>query len=315
MWQHFQGLPLSCGPYPTFHFSTDCAYASLLHRFEVGGNQLLAHFKNEVRADWDPAGCTLTLRLMPTHVHEGIKNKFQRALCEEIKRIAHEYPLLRALCEKLETYGHADVKANGSNKSPDGQLLFDGAKHPTFIFEVAYSQREKKLLETIEMYFDMFEICTVLTIDVEYVPSTSRKSLGSPLSPVSLWTSMEEAGDIIIQQVLDRKAFRQEKQPLPGELIIPFKLLLPWTERNSQHLPDANLRFPFSELSDWVSQTEARQRLQDATPSPPPPRPKKRRYVNQGGEEVDGLGSSKRVALGSDSGSEPRRSDRLRVRA
>ncbi|KAI0417669.1 hypothetical protein F5X98DRAFT_374552 [Xylaria grammica] len=298
-------------------FTSDWAYALLLHRFKAEGEQLLAYFKNKIRADWNATSCTLTLRLMPTHVHKGVQGKFQSALDKEIQRIANNYPQLQGLCAKLKSYIHADVKKNGLTKSPDGQLLFDGIKFPTFIFEVAYSQREKSLLETVTEYFDICEMCTVVTFDIEYVPSTHRK-LGScsTVSSVSLFTSKEDKENIIIQQVINRKIFRQEKQALPGELTIPFQLLLPWKERDCQSLPNVNLRFLFSELSDWVSKTEVRQQLQDATPSPPS-HPRKRKYVDEDGKEVEGLGSSKRVALGapSEAESEPRRSDRLRARA
>ncbi|KAI0407484.1 hypothetical protein F4802DRAFT_595298 [Xylaria palmicola] len=300
------GRRLSCRPYPTFHFTDRRAYALLLRRFEQ--EQLLKHFE-ELRADWDLEEATLTLRLMPTHIHEIVQDEFQ-----QIDTIAHNYPTLQPLCKQLYSSGHADVKdIYGSKKSPDGQVLFDGVRHPLFIFEVAYSQRERALLDTITTYFSMFETCTVLTIDVEYAEIAERKFVGySHRASVSLWTSIEEDDDIVIQHVIDRDIFRHGEQALPGELLIPFRFFLPWADRDLPN--DVNLRFTFADLADMVAKAGARQRMEDATPPPLSFRSRKRKYRNPDGDEVEGLASSKRVAGSrSQSPDRPRRSSRLQA--
>lgn len=97
---------------------------------------------------------------------------------------------------------------------------------------------------------------------------------------------MAEGEDIVVRHLLDRKVFRQDEQTLPGDLAIPFRYLLPCSERDQ--VPDVDLRIPFAELAEMVFIAEAKQRMEDATP-PPPSQPKKRKYVNAQGDEVKGV--------------------------
>lgn len=130
IWQSFCGLETK--HYPTFHFTCGQRTYERLHEKLARKPGLLEHFE-DTRKDWNAATGNLTLRLMPTRIHEIFQDKFGWSVKQELDRIARDYPSLRSLCRKITPSGHSKVitptrslRTPKLEKSPDGQWQFLG---------------------------------------------------------------------------------------------------------------------------------------------------------------------------------------------
>lgn len=169
-------------PYSTHH-------SSLCARLRRHDHQLLHHFENELRIDYDPRPGLLTLRLMATSIHEYM----ERRVTDEITRLLGEQA--SRLLSRTEAVGHTKVKfravdipvGNGTKqvegqKHPDIQFHFkctddarhqpfhfDGTRRPPFVGEVGYSQHPTSLEACARQYYEegKGEIKTILAIDLE----------------------------------------------------------------------------------------------------------------------------------------------------
>jgi hypothetical protein len=279
IWNKFCGPPtLAC---PTFHLYDQSSYERLHQKLEQHPG-LLEFFKNEVRKDWNAATGKLTLRLMASYLHDVFKESFGIAIQKELDRVARAYPALLSFREKIIPAGHGKVqKGRGKSglpyfeRSPDGQLMYQGAKYPHFLFEVGYSQDERSLRRIVTEYFE--EVVeteyTFLTFDIDYAYPPKRKVKGHyhPAS-VSLWVSEQDFGcgedydcDVVVKNLMDTVVFRDKAgNAMQGELVLPFKLFVPAERRGD--LPDealaaaANINIPFGRLSELVNSAEQLQR-------------------------------------------------------
>ncbi|KAK5636038.1 hypothetical protein RRF57_011750 [Xylaria bambusicola] len=278
VWSSFCALPTDS--YPTFHFRNSCSFDLLRDRFE-DREGLSQYVDDKVRFDWNADTGDLVLRLMPTFVHDNFQDSVKSVLEAELHRVAEQYPELEPTCRKIIPGGHSSVtqRTHRFNKSPDGQFAFKGAKTSPFIFEVAYSEEEKGLLNKIHEYFLEVPGCTVLSFDLNYaVPSARRVEGYTHAASVSLATSMpdpdpDDPGFVAVEALVEAEMFRHAGQAIQGNLEIPFKLFVPLEQR--EELPEsannASVCIRFADLARFLSDAEEQQRIRDATPEPTRP--------------------------------------------
>lgn len=291
IWNHFCGLPPAADSI-TFDLGDQAAFASLYERLDKHPG-LLTHFEERIWKEWDAGTGVLLLRLVPMAepMHEVLKMKVDRAIDAELDRIAREIPSLQPLRERIVQAGHAHIKKRTRRsrapefwKVPDGQTHFvsQGCRYPPFLVEVAYSQDEKELHDTVKTYFKRFpgKICTILSIKVQWAEEQRRRLPDFfHAASVSLWTSaFSEANDVLIRHVLDAPFRDASGQALPGAVTIPLASFLPLRERDRYDIPaGTELRLDFADLASYVELGEARQRERDRTASrSPTPRPEQR---------------------------------------
>ena len=275
VWSSFCALPTES--YPTFHFNNSDSFGLLRERFE-GHEGLSQYVDDKVRLDWNADTGDLVLRLMPTFVHDSFQDSVKSVLEAELKRVAKQYPELEPTCRKIIPGGHSSVTqtTHRFNKSPDGQFAFKGVKTSPFIFEVAYSEEEKGLLNKIYEYFLEVPGCTVLSFDLNYAAPSARRVEGyTHGASVSLATSMPDPdpgdpGFVVVEALVEVEIFRQAGQAIQGNLEIPFKLFVPLEQR--EELPEsannASVCIRFANLARFLSDAEEQQRIRDATPEP-----------------------------------------------
>lgn len=335
IWNNFCGLPDSCLYNPTFQLQNQRSYELLYQSLEQQPG-LRQYFDEECRQDWSAATGELRLRFMALPIHEVFKELLGDTIKQELSRIKNDTPGLRPFCQRLVSGGHSKVlKTSGTShlpvfvKSPDGQLQYRGQRYPTFLFEIAYSQRNQSLLQTVNELFEALpgRIGTVLAVDIDYRERKARKAnMHSHSARISLWTSMLEDDEVTIQCLVDAEVFRSsDGSAMPGEIAIPFELLLPRKEREKLPVRGEALRLNFGYLSALVDIAEERQYINDKSVSgSPPPQPKRLRWVDAQGTVTrrEELPVPKRQRTATDSGappssrtrsrSQPRRSSRVR---
>ncbi|KAI0190558.1 hypothetical protein F4808DRAFT_444488 [Astrocystis sublimbata] len=265
MWAHWKKQPLpSCWDYVTFRYTSEGAPELLRSLIFDTEGMYYGCFRGEdsLNMEWNPATKALTLRLLASIVHDEVRRELEFALDKELDRIAQEIPHLRDLRKKLR-FCDLGVLIPGGIKCPDDQLRFEDRTAPTFIVEVAYTQGEREQLrfESFEPYFYQSP-CTLLMIDIDY---PDEHGVQTGCSSFSLWATTTNEDEDSFNLFLDsRRIFRQNNQALPGELVIPFRYLLPPSERNIDGLDDAELRIPYEDMSGWV--TKAIELYKDETP-------------------------------------------------
>lgn len=73
---------------------------------------------------------------------------------------------------------------------------------------------------------------------------------------------------------MDNQQFHRDGQALPGDLVLPLKLFMPFKVRDqlpSDLGPDDCVHLPFVRLSELVNEAERWQRVMEGTASPSPP--------------------------------------------
>ncbi|KAI1158794.1 hypothetical protein F5B18DRAFT_656318 [Nemania serpens] len=295
IWDRFCALPTE--KYPTFHFREPTSFDILQRQLHehVG---LSGFVEDQVRQDWNADTCDLTLRLMPTFIHDYFQESVTLILAAELDRIARESPELQATRLNILQGGHTDitrkhqfareksssVKGNSSTtrtavdfqKSPDGQFVFKGAKFPPFIFEIAYSEEEKKIWRKTQEYFSKIPGVTVLSFDLDYAsPRMRRADRHTHSACASMATSMrhpEHPTTVVVKKLAEAEIFRDAGQVIQGELEIPFTLFVPIEQRDG--LPAAAggacVHLDFVDLDRILHDAEEQQRFHDATPTPEP---------------------------------------------
>ncbi|KAK8013599.1 hypothetical protein PG991_009192 [Apiospora marii] len=349
VWDHFCGFPAYDNP--VFIFQN--GQASFLRFLDKLATQpgLEDHFHTLRSSWWAFTGHLEIILMTPTPLHCVFLEYFKIAIHEELKRIAAQDPNLAPFCRKIHPGGDATVTEEGDSakiptwyRSPDAQLRYNGAEQAHFVMEVAYSQSTKALQNKSEEYL-LKNRCTTLCLDIPYDSPEERLKGNCHSGTVSLFTSELDPNDeetINIRALRSPSVFCKENaQPVPGNLNIPFKYFVPVDERTS--LPDshadASVKITFEALTTILRDAEAsnedfdRRRLAVARDEP---KPKRVRYIDSDGDitREDDISDSEppkpskrlrttrqsssyqALVLGSDrvlrSSSGPRRSARLR---
>ncbi|KAI3316925.1 hypothetical protein HD806DRAFT_516367 [Xylariaceae sp. AK1471] len=291
---HFCGITPE-EDYPTFNLRNQRTYRRLYSKLAKQSG-LLEHFESEIRKDWNATTGILTLRFMAKEVHEVCQFELLVALKGKVSCLVDEYPSLQAFRGKIIFAGHSPIIVKGRSrvprfeKSPDGQTKYNGRAY--FALEVAYSQSENDLLQKAREYFEdgPNPVFTLLNINIDYQrPATRAAQDYIHSASVSLYTSTPSNGEVTIRCLMDRHVFRNENgEAMPGELLIPFKLLLPLDERSKIPLDAQNaaLRFSFESLSELVSDSEKAQQESETASSNPLPSSRKFTWVGEDGNVI-----------------------------
>lgn len=295
IWDSFCGLPLP-DHNPTFYLRDQESYEELYHR--LGKHQgLLRHFEEIIRKDWDDTG-VLTLLLMSTPIHEVVTSCLESVIDQELKRVADQHPALKPFCERLVNTGHARIqhkiphgRAPDFEKSPDGQIRWKGARHPPFIFEIAFSQDAEDLNNKVVKLFEKLpgKLCMALGIDIDYREREGRRAGFCYAARASLWTSDLDGDTITVTCLMDSRPFRDENGiALPGEVVLPFQYFMPTAERRNLPPPNpgSDIHLSFASLSETINVAMEIQNASDKSVSPVPKSQsvKRVRFVNSDGE-------------------------------
>ncbi|KAJ3578460.1 hypothetical protein NPX13_g2101 [Xylaria arbuscula] len=89
IWDSFCGLPTR-DAYPSFSLPDQQAYDRLCEKVSEHDG-LLSYFNESLRKDWNAETGILTLRLMPSPMHEHFQDCLIDAIKKELNRIATEY--------------------------------------------------------------------------------------------------------------------------------------------------------------------------------------------------------------------------------
>ncbi|KAI0455167.1 hypothetical protein F5B21DRAFT_216156 [Xylaria acuta] len=265
--------------YPTFSFRDERSYGRLRRKLQDGdsGSGLLEYFEGSLRTDWDAVTGELTLRVMPTALHETVQTELVRAIERQLDRVAGANRLLSTARPQIRNHGHTDVsnkaaeRAASCRKSPDGQFFYDGIGVPPFVIEVAYSQQEHEVQAKAKEYLKKLGVSTVLTIDIKWATESERQAPGHKhRATFCLWTA-ETIGDVL--KIRPKKeVFREGGRALRGSLAIPFKSFLPPDKRTGTSAEDTKLRFSYRLLAKIVEQAEKDQRVSDTSLLPISPK-------------------------------------------
>jgi hypothetical protein len=220
---------------------------------------------------------------MPTPLHDVFKRSVESAIESQLRHITEHTPF------KIISGSHSDVQRRKDrfaipifDKSPDGQFYYKSDsdttdfRYPPFILEVAYSQEERDLRQTATSFLRTMpgQICTILAIDIEYLRQEKRRK-NCHTASLSLWTTRKEQGrDGALRLSCSTHEFRdKDGRALPGELVLPLDFFLPLDKRSENSTcgdsADSDIRLSFSRLSEFIDEAEERQRIFDATPTPP----------------------------------------------
>lgn len=175
--------------YPTFYLPRgQRSYDRLLATLEQKG--LLEYFL-DLRSRWNALTGRLTLIFMADPIHEVLKQEFDFELRTELNRLAVEYPSIQTLRNNIVAAGHAHIKRDGWKRSPDGQGYYESFKYPSFVYEIAHSQRENDLNEAVDEYFDQLpgNVGALLTFKFDYNTNLVHTPDFSYSAWVSLWTA------------------------------------------------------------------------------------------------------------------------------
>ncbi|KAI0443367.1 hypothetical protein F4803DRAFT_561614 [Xylaria telfairii] len=242
---------------PTFHLRNQQTYQKL-HAILSKTSGLLAHFQEKIRKDWNALTGVLTLRLMITAVHELCQEGIVAALKEELDRLATLYPSLRTFRDRKGKFRVPWYEA-----SPDGQFICDG--RICFILEVAYSQTKAKVFQKVQDYFKhaRHPEFTLLVIKIKPPRSNERPQEYRHKGSVSLYTPKPTANKgRVIQCTINKQPFRDKLgQAMPGELLLPFKALIPHSEHDliPEDARDATIQLSFESLTELLRKSEEKQ--------------------------------------------------------
>ncbi|KAI0439747.1 hypothetical protein F4803DRAFT_27392 [Xylaria telfairii] len=334
IWNNFCGLP-PLNHVSVFHIGCQRAYEKLHHKL-ADREGLLDHYKESVRRGWDEDTGDLILRLGMTTLHEVVAAEVIRAIIKEVDRIEQENPSLAGYCRNMISANSSSVskKRKGSavpyyDKCPDGQLRYKGTRYPPLILEVAYSQDERNVRQKAEDVLKRLpgQVCTVLALDIGYAdPETRKPKTHSHQASVSTWVSIAKRNGSLDIKRAKAKVFRDESgKPVPGEILLPFDIVLPIEVRPEVPSPAPSIRLSFELLSKIVNDAEECQRLDDDDQPDTVADVKVVRFLDENDEleEEHPLPPPKRRKPSSQAGdlplrrtrstSEPRRSNRLRA--
>ncbi|KAI0410361.1 hypothetical protein F5X98DRAFT_359720 [Xylaria grammica] len=271
----FYGNPTEA--YPSFYFEDPSSFQLLQEQLKdcplVGFSQFV---DNELRFDWDASVGALLLRLMPTTIHDTFESLIAETLRERLDDIVAKHPSLKSIRKKIYANPHENITGEGFSKSPDGQVRHDATDDPLLIFEVAYSEGERKVMEKAKQYLWYLSDCTLLTFDLKYArPGERIEENHVHDAVISLYqTGPREPKNGRSQKTVDlvheNRVFRKAGRPVEGKIEISFDRFVPMEERKHLRETAVNVCIDFADLSRFLQRAEAKQRRQDVRIKPQP---------------------------------------------
>ncbi|KAF2004129.1 hypothetical protein P154DRAFT_519687 [Amniculicola lignicola CBS 123094] len=146
---------------------------------------LSGYVKDKIQYDYNANVNQLIVR-MPTAIHELFVARVEDAIFSQLKSIREGAGAAAAFAQKVEParsteiYLLADDALPGtkSKYEPDASFWHSDAEYPGVIFEIAYSQKKKKLGRLAEDYLldSDANVQAVVGFDIEYGKKGSRKA-------------------------------------------------------------------------------------------------------------------------------------------
>lgn len=127
-------------------------YRVLRERLESA--RLLDYFDHNIRHDYDPQRGRLVLRMVESPLHGSLQDEIVFKIRHQQQLLADKRPddIISDLAKGLRSRGHAQlelphnsVEEVRAEKSPDHQLFYRAEQRPSFVIEVAYSQKSEDL--------------------------------------------------------------------------------------------------------------------------------------------------------------------------
>ncbi|KAI0106244.1 hypothetical protein GGR51DRAFT_571545 [Nemania sp. FL0031] len=238
--------------YPTFDLRNQETLEELYSK--LFKHNLAGYFKNDICKEWNAGTGILTLRPIESKIREYTASFVLDALIEEIDRVANKHSYLQQFRNNFERYSRRNIHIGVTSgnfprfmKSPDGQIRYKDGRFPYFVVEIGYRQTEQQVHQRMQEYMingpeDEF---TILAVNIEYALPHGR------LCTRYVYTLAR-----------DRTFRNNNGESMRGELLIPFKLLLPPEERSKipWDAKPAQLQLTFESLSEIVCVAEKAQR-------------------------------------------------------
>lgn len=259
---------------------------------------------DRLRVDYSARRQLLTLRIMPTHIHEIVQLWLNECIGHGL-RTALKEGCRRRSADRLKELqyhhflgsGHADIKLpTGSTFSPDAQFGLEVERFPCFVVEVGYSEKSKDLEQLAADYWDESggQIRTVLTIDLNYQSKQRRRQLKvknkgedkTAQEPKSSTEGQDEDTsrtiiknpDLSASVCLYRGPDRIEHDKLfcgpdgsrrQGDILLNVADFLPPDHPELAQARQCSFNISLSRMFDELIRAEAHQAIVDRTPTPP----------------------------------------------
>ncbi|MCJ1281277.1 hypothetical protein MMC26_000595 [Xylographa opegraphella] len=247
-------------------------YDELWRQLEREDVDLLRFIENKVHLDYNPRTFEFVVR-MPTSIHEFIGESIAYDVCRQIDIIRGGNNPAAEIARKVHCLGSTSIYLeDGARRDPDKEFRYEGAKYPSLVIEIAYSQRRKNLSKLADQYIveSSGQIRIVIGIQLDYKESK--------IAIVSVWCPIYRADDrgrfldseeILSEEfrkadgtgVLDKKLRLQLKHFVPSEIeaelgglaqeiLIPYEKLAIFVDKaqdlesteNITYMPPAGIR-------------------------------------------------------------------------
>ncbi|KAF2395848.1 hypothetical protein EJ06DRAFT_585601 [Trichodelitschia bisporula] len=232
----------------------------------------------KTRFDYSPTDACLTVR-MPTALHDLFAFKLTRTIHGRIKALTGD-DKINAAVANIDLDCTSDIYlGDGVLKSPDSAFGFDNTVFPPFVIEIGYSTKRAALPILAHEYMELSEghIRTVLTVDIEYRPSTT-----GPRAVYSLYryaVGEKDGKEIgVCSTAVKDVAFRQGPASVPdGVLVLSLVDFCPLGALDGvDDIPTISITH--AELDSLLAQAEKRYaEKREPRPLAPRPFPKRKR--------------------------------------
>ena len=213
---------------------------------------------------------------MPSDIHERLGWLIGRNILAQLDAFAKGNNLAATIAQNTRPSGSASIYLeDGARRDPDMQLKYKGARYPSLIIEIAYTQSGKDLTKLADQYIteSSGSIRTVIGISIDY-QRTKQATL-------SIWHpkyGLDEQGEYLAANatvmfqvrkinafVLKTKDIRNSGRQTILELhskCFGFHLSV-FLYQGFSHLGIASKRFfiPYEKLADYLEEAEEENRL------------------------------------------------------
>ncbi|KAL9116476.1 MAG: hypothetical protein Q9187_007000 [Circinaria calcarea] len=152
-------------------------YDELWLQLERKEQDLLRYLEDKVHLDYDPKTFELVIR-MPTEIHEYVGGSIIYDIRQQIDIIRTGNNSAAVLAQKIEYLELTSViLEDGARRDPDKEFGYKGAKYPTVVVEISYSQRKKNLAKLADQYIveTSGQIQMVIGIKLNYAGSKKQE--------------------------------------------------------------------------------------------------------------------------------------------
>ncbi|MCJ1404966.1 hypothetical protein MMC11_008192 [Xylographa trunciseda] len=239
-------------------------YEKLWQRLEKEDKELLGYTNDKISIDYNPGTWDFVVR-MPSDIHERLGCLIRRDIFAQLNAFGNGNNLAATIAQNIRPSGSASVfLEDGTRRDPDMQFKYKGARYPSLILEIAYSQSRKgsgkDLTELADQYIteSSGSIRTVIGISIDYQRTKQ--------ATVSIWHpkyGLDEQGEYL---AADATVMSQEFRTANGTRVTQQTLRLPL-----KYFPlpgllppgdcEQEILIPYEKLADYLEEAETETRL------------------------------------------------------